>query len=415
MDLKASRLDTVGWGAFVVLFLSAPLLQPPHGASAQEREEEPAKPTPEAPTTAAPTEEATPQVQEAVEQAEAAVEVGIPADFTIEFGDTDDWIQFKAGEWLKGELKWMRQTDNEMEFESKKLKLMQFKWSDIVQLHAARIKTYVFEKGIVVTGRAMVTKEQVIIETVEGVKVFPRDKLVSIIRGEPRERNYWSTRLRAGFSGNAGNSEQISLNAFWRLKRGDELSRTLISYEGTFASAAREETANRHLGDASLTLFISRRVFITPIKGQLLNDRFQNLRLRATPTAGAGVHIFDTKVKWDVDGSLGYQFTNFLSTAAGIKNPQHDGLFAAHTYFKWTFVPDNNLELDWLTNVVYTTIGLTNHIGSAKLKLKVVSIFEFETVFTFFRTERPPPRADGTVPKRNDYQVVIGLVLKINE
>ncbi|NND13299.1 MAG: hypothetical protein HKO10_04990, partial [Acidimicrobiia bacterium] len=55
-----------------------------------------------------PPEGATPQVQEAVEQAEAAVEVGIPADFTIEFGDADDWIQFKAGEWLKGELKWMR-------------------------------------------------------------------------------------------------------------------------------------------------------------------------------------------------------------------------------------------------------------------------------------------------------------------
>lgn len=390
-------------------------LLPLGAASAQEQENEPAKPSSEAPTTAAPSQEAVPQVQEAVEQAEAAVEVGIPADFTIEFGDTDDWIQFKAGEWLKGELKWMRQTDNEMEFESKKFKLMHFKWSDIVQLHAARIKTYVFEEGIVVTGRAMVTKEQVIIETVEGVKVFPRDKLVSIIRGEPRERNYWSTRLRAGFSGNAGNSEQISLNAFWQLNRADEFTLTLFSYERTFASAAREDTANRHLGHASVTLFISRRVFITPIKGRLLNDRFQNLRLRATPTANAGVHIFDTKVKWDVDGGLGYQFTNFLSTASGIKNPQHDGLVAAHTYFKWTFVPDNNLELDWRTNIVYTTIGLTNHIGSAKLKLKVVSIFEFETVFTFLRTERPPPRADGTVPKRNDYQLVIGLVLKINE
>ena len=401
------------WVTLAVFALIGAMLLPPGGAIAQELEKERLAPSPDAPTTAMSPQGAVPQVQEAVEQAEAAVEVGIPADFTIEFGDTDDWIQFKAGEWLKGELKWMRQ--KEFEFYSKKFKLKQFKWSGIIRLYAARIKTYVFEEGITVTGRAMVTKEQVIIETVEGVKVFPRDDLVSIIRGEQRERNYWSTRLRAGFSGTAGNSEQLSFNGFWQLKRADQLTRTLLSYEGTFASASRRETANRHLGDAGVTLFITRRIFITPITGQLLNDRFQNLRLRATPTANAGVHIFDTKVKWDVDGGLGYQFTNFLSTAAGVKNPQHDGVFVAHTWFKWTFVPSNHLELDWRTNIVYTTICLTNHIGSAKLKLKVVSILEFETVFTFFRTERPPPTADGTVPKRNDYQVVIGLALKINE
>jgi hypothetical protein len=66
-----------------------------------------------------------------------------PTSFLIEFGDTNDWIQFKAGEWLKGELKRLHQKD--VEFKSKKLKLMTFKWKDIVQLQARKIKTYVFE------------------------------------------------------------------------------------------------------------------------------------------------------------------------------------------------------------------------------------------------------------------------------
>jgi len=262
----------------------------------------------------------------------------------------------------------------------------------------------------------MITEDEVISETGYGVITFPRSLLVSIVRGEPRERNFWSTRLRAGFSGNAGNSNQFSLNAFWRLVRADQRTRSLISYGGTMAAANRKETASRHLGDADLTVFVSRRLYVTPIMAQLLIDKFQNLRFRATPTSGAGVHLFDTtKVKWDLEGGLGYQFTNFLSTAAGLRNPQHDSLLVVRTYLKWDFITDNKFELDWRTNLVYTEIGLTNHVGIARLKLKVTSIFDFATESTYLRTERPPAREDGTESKRNDYQVIVGLAIKINE
>jgi hypothetical protein len=42
-------------------------------------------------------------------------------------------------------------------------------------------------------------------------------------------------------------------------------------------------------------------------------------------------------------------------------------------------------------------------------------IFRFTTDFTYFRTESPRPREDGTAPKSNDYQLVVGVLLKINE
>jgi len=349
-----------------------------------------------------------------VEIGDETGEVGLPGGFFIEFGDNNDWIQFKAGEWLKGELKWMRQ--KEAQFKSKKLNLMTFKWKDIVQLQARKTKTFVFEGKVLETGRAMVTREEVIIETADGVKIYPREQLVSIIRGEPRERNYWSTRLRAGLSGAAGNSRNLSLNAFWSLMRADQHVRSLISYEGAFGYASREETVNRHIGDAEVTVYVTRRLYVNALVAQFLNDRFQNLRMRATPSAGVGVHLFDTrKVEWNLDGGPGYQYTNLLSIEMGATNPQHDGTISVGSFFKWKFIPDNKIELEWRSNLVYTQIGLTNHTGSARLKLKITSVFRFTTEFMYLRTESPPAKEDGTRPKSNDYQLVVGVLVRINE
>ena len=85
-----------------------------------------------------------------------------------------------------------------------------------------------------------------------------------------------------------------------------------------------------------------------------------------------------------------------------------------HTYADFKLTDDVEIELEWLTSVVYTTIGLTNHIGNADLCISITDIFAFETSFQFLRTENPPPRADGTVPKKNDYQVIVSIAVNIN-
>ena len=41
-------------------------------------------------------------------------------------------------------------------------------------------------------------------------------------------------------------------------------------------------------------------------------------------------------------------------------------------------------------------------------------IFDFETKFIFLRTESPAPRADGTVPASNDYQLIVSVALEID-
>ena len=40
----------------------------------------------------------------------------------------------------------------------------------------------------------MVTQDQVIIETDQGVKTYPRSALVSIVEAEPGKRSWWATK-----------------------------------------------------------------------------------------------------------------------------------------------------------------------------------------------------------------------------
>jgi len=69
--------------------------------------------------------------------------------------------------------------------------------------------------------------------------------------------------------------------------------------------------------------------------------------------------------------------------------------------------------LEWRTNLVYTTIGNTNHVGNLDFSLRVTTLLYLNTSFLYLRTEEPFPRSDGTVPKQNDYQVVFGISLRL--
>jgi len=369
-----------------------------------------------------------PSVQGATKQTERQVTEGLSSGYRLEFGDTDDWIQLTTGEWLRGDLHWLRpkglEAGKNVNFYSNKLDAMTLSWGDIASVHSPKIKSYKFKDNTTVSGKAMITKDLVIVETKKGVVTHPRSELLSISEGPPRERTWWSTMLSLGFSANAGNTSQGSLTTQWSLARQDGRSLAGLSYNGTVAYTDGELNVNRHLGEVDTALFLWDRVYLIPIDAQLLYDAFQNIKLRATPGAGAGVYLFNktrerrnhaNQFEWDVQGGLGYQFLKLLSAATGVANPQNDGFVMLRTHWKLEFLNDNvELTVDWRTNLVYTRFGSTNHTGTADVSVEITDMFDFVTSFLFLRTRDPLPRADGTEPKQNDYQVVVSLAFKIN-
>jgi hypothetical protein len=349
-----------------------------------------------------------------VEEQEAA---GIGSSYVIDFGDTFDWVRMVSGEWLKGEMKRMR--DDNLEFDSDKLDMQNIDFADVTHVHSPVVNTYVFDDRISATGRAVVTPDKIIVETDEGTKTFPRSELESIVAGGAREKDWWSMKLRFGLTLNKGNTDQLTYDIDFNVRREDRLTLLDLNYNTTFGRTGGVQNVNRHLGEEDFKVFLSSRWFVVPLFAQLFNDRFQNIQFRATPAAGAGVHMIDApKVTWDFQTGIGYQFLNYkdVSGTPGVTNPQNDGFIPLYTYADFDITGDIDLTLSWLTNLVFTTIGNTNHTGRADLAIELTSVIDLDIAFLYLRTEDPPPPPDPLVDpaiKKNDYQLVVGISLEL--
>jgi hypothetical protein len=347
-----------------------------------------------------------------VEEQEVA---GIGATYIIEFGDTFDWVQMVSGEWLKGEMKRMR--DDNLEFDSDKLDMQNIDFADVTHVHSPAINTYVFDDHISATGRAVITPDKVIVETDEGTKTFPRSELESIVAGGEREKDWWSMKLRFGLTLNKGNTDQLTYDIDFSTRREDDMTLLDLGYNASFGQTGGVQNVNRHLGELDFKVFLSSRWFVTPLFGQLFNDRFQNIQFRATPATGAGFHIVDApNVKWDFQTGVGYQYLDYKDVTAlpaGSPNPQHDAFIPLFTYADFDITGDVDLTVSWLTNLVVTTIGNTNHTGKADLAIELTSVLDLDIAFLFLRTEVPAPPPDPADPaiQKNDYQLVVGISL----
>jgi hypothetical protein len=342
---------------------------------------------------------------------------GIGSSYVIDFGDTFDWVRMVSGEWLKGEMKRMR--DDNLEFDSDKLDMQNIDFADVTHVHSPVVNTYVFDDRISATGRAVITPEKVIVETDEGTKTFARSELESIVAGGEREKDWWSMKLRFGLTLNKGNTDQLTYDINFNTRREDDMTLLDLNYNASFGQTGGAQNVNRHLGEEDFKVFLSSRWFVTPLFGQLFNDRFQNIRFRATPATGAGIHIIDApNVTWDFQTGIGYQYLNYRDTTslpAGSTNPQHDAFIPLFTYADFDITGDIDFTVSWLTNLVVTTIGNTNHTGKADLAIELTSVLDLDIAFLYLRTEEPAPPPDPMAPaiKKNDYQLVVGISLEL--
>ncbi|MBW1833051.1 MAG: DUF481 domain-containing protein [Deltaproteobacteria bacterium] len=312
--------------------------------------------------------------------------------------------------------------DDNLEFDSDKLDMQNIDFADVSHVHSPVVNTYVFDDRLSATGRAVITPDKVIVETDEGTKTFPRSELESIAAGGEREKDWWSMKLRFGLTLNKGNTDQLTYDIDFSTRREDDMTLLDLGYNASFGQTGGVQNVNRHLGELDFKVFLSSRWFVTPLFGQLFNDRFQNIQFRATPATGAGIHIVDApNVSWDFQTGVGYQYLDYkdaTALAAGTPNPQHDAFIPLFTYADFDITGDIDFTVSWLTNLVVTTIGNTNHTGKADLAIELTSVLDLDIAFLFLRTEQPaPPPAPAPgdpIPdpiQKNDYQLVVGISL----
>jgi len=319
-----------------------------------------------------------------------------------------DWIQLKSGEWLKGELKVLY--DKKLEFDSDELDLLEFDFEDVKQILGHSIFSVRFEGPFTVIGYIQVTETKVYVTLGEDKQEYDRNKLIAIAYGEPKESNYWSGRLSIGLDLTSGNTDQTQYSAQGTVMRRTSASRFILDYFGNFTRTQNIETVNNHRLDGFVDLFKTRKYFLRPVFAGFFRDPITNIQRRVTLGTGIGYHIIDTsKTTWDITGGPAYQNTEFISVEAGEAPNESTLALTIANLFKTELSKRLDLKARYDFQIVNQQSGSYIHHFITTFETEITKWLDFDISFVWDRTQDPTPRADGSIPDQDDYQMIFAL------
>jgi hypothetical protein len=338
-----------------------------------------------------------------------------------------DWIQLVSGEWLKGDITVMR--DDVMEFDSDELNELEIDWDKVKQVRSPRPNTFVFDGRRILTGVGRVTEDEVIIQVAEErlgrfgrdeverreepeERRLPRKELMAIIPGKPTELNFWSGKVSLGVAVRKGNTDQQDLSGLAWVRRETSLTRMRLDYNGAISLVDGAETTNNHRANAKWDIYLSRRFFVTPALIEVYADPFSNIAYRITPTTGVGYKIFLRKnFEWEVDGGVGYQFTEFESPPANGETSEGTASLRVGTDIESEITDKIDFDLSYSFQLGVPEVSNRTHHLLILNSYEITKFIDLDISFTWDRIANPVPGEDGNVPKPDYYRLSGGLGL----
>jgi putative salt-induced outer membrane protein YdiY len=323
--------------------------------------------------------------------------------------DVFDWIQLKSGEWLKGRVKAMQ--DRALEFDSEELNDLTFDWKDIRQVRSPRTQDVLFVDKSRFSGPVTVTPESVTIGGAEP-HTFPRDQLQSITPGGSRELGYWSGKISLGLTLRAGNTESVEYQAQVHLQRRTPTTRLSLDYIGNLSSIDGVENANNNRVNSEFDLWLSRRFYLILPFAEYLSDPFQNLKHRVTLGVGVGYDLIARPtVEWNITAGPAYQQSWFESVQAGEEDSIGSAALAFGSRLDWNINRRIELIMEYRGQYTSREVGDTTHHAVATLQFELTKHFDLDVSLTWDRVSSPKPDENGSIPKPDDFRLVLGFGL----
>lgn len=116
----------------------------------------------------------------------------------------------------------------------------------------------------------------------------------------------WKFHLEFGAAGETGNSERLNVNGVAEAKRETDIDRFSLYAKGRYGQENGKDSAREIIGGAKVESDFTPKFFWF-IKGELENDEFENLDLRALVTGGLGFWVIREPDKtFKIHGGPGY-------------------------------------------------------------------------------------------------------------
>ena len=184
----------------------------------------------------------------------------------------------------------------------------------------------------------------------------------------------------------------------------------MADYLGSFSTVDNVRTVNSHRLTSNYDIFVTRYFFWQPVFGEYFRDRFQNIDSRLLLGTGAGYHLIKTsKTEWDVSGGPAVQQTRFVTVESGEENEEVTPALALSSLYDTAI----NSKVDLIhayniTMVEQESGGYTHHM-TLTLETELTNRFDFDISMVWDHIGKPATRSDGTIPERNDTQMIFGL------
>jgi hypothetical protein len=247
-----------------------------------------------------------------------------------------------------------------------------------------------------------------------GVQEYPRTELMSIIVAADTELDHWSLKASLGLVTRSGNTDQVDLNAIVFLRREGDRTRLDVNYTGNIGELSGTQNINNHLTNATYAWYVSRRLFVTPLGIEYWADKFQNIDYRLTVAAGAGYDVYKKRgMDWYLQLFGGYLNTRYVSVEPGANLEEESGTVIPSTSFEWDITDDIEFDFSYNATISVPETRNTFHHALGLLTVEVIGILDLSLSVTWDRNENPQARADGSVPKRDDFRMSFGLAIDV--
>lgn len=325
-----------------------------------------------------------------------------------------DWLQLKSNEWLKGHLKSLY--NYKVEFDSDKLNLLTFKWKDVKRLRTAaprsvRVETTRYSwHPLTVIGRIEMRDDTVVILSGKRQQRYRRDQIVSIGSIGEREREYWSGKFSLGANLRAGNADVVDVSLITNTKRQDAHSRFVGDYVGNYSQARGEINTNSHRLNVHFDRFQSSRFFWRVLNGEYYRDVPKNIAHQASIGTAFGFDLIrNGKTEWELSGGLGVSDKRYVSVEAGGNRQETSPSLRLGTLYDTSFSKNTDFLINYSFQLLDKASGSYTHHFISTLSSEILPDLDIDVSLIWDRVQDPRPDANGIVPRRDDYQLVVGI------
>jgi putative salt-induced outer membrane protein YdiY len=325
-----------------------------------------------------------------------------------------DWIQLTSGEWLKGEFKVLY--DYIIEFDSDELDLQEFDFEDVKRVRTRGMKSVLIQgeggrrDTATLRGLLEIKGDQVVLRRSEHEVEVSRDKVISIAGDGKRERDYWSGMLSVGVNARGGNTETVDTTVMANLKRRTAASRFNADYLANYSNTGETETANNQRLSGYYDKFLTAKFYWQVLAAEYYRDPFSNIDGQYSFSTGAGYDIIHTsKTEWGINTGVGYQYQKFVSVEVGKDDSSSSPFATLGTRLDHEVSGNLDFLFDYSLRVLNEDNGKYTHHMLSKLSFDLFKDLDLDVSVIWDRIEEPQPTVDGSIPKQDDYQLIVSL------